>query len=129
MFFSLHKCISWHLLYAQLKTQIYGRKLTSLLLAFIGLLDYFQLDVFLLLDISSFYHNISSFVVWKLGLIIARYRKADLSLAGRTEEGPVAGRDGVIILSDSHGNRTGEDVQSKLLNPLVPIAFIKLMTV
>ena len=43
-----------------------------------------------------------------------------------TQERPVAGRDALIILSDSHGHWAGEDVQGELLNPFVPVAFIEL---
>lgn len=49
--------------------------------------------------------------------------------ARRSQEGPVTGRNGIIILSDSHGNRTWEDVQGELLNPLVPITLVELMTI
>ena len=48
------------------------------------------------------------------------------SLTVWPKEGPVAGRDGLVVLADGHGDRTGEDVQGELLNPLVPVAFVEL---
>jgi len=46
-----------------------------------------------------------------------------------SQEGPVTGRDALIILSDSHGHWTWEDVEGEFLNPFVPITFIELGTV
>ena len=48
------------------------------------------------------------------------------SLTVGPKEGPVAGGDGLVVLADGHGNGAGEDVQSELLNPLVPVALVEL---
>lgn len=52
-----------------------------------------------------------------------------ISLAFRTEEGPVTGRDGLVVLPHCHGYWTGENVEGEPLNPLVPVAFIELGTI
>ena len=43
-----------------------------------------------------------------------------------TEEGPVAGGDGLVVLANGHGNGAGEDVQGELFYPLVPVALVEL---
>ena len=48
------------------------------------------------------------------------------ALAIWTEEGPVAGRDGLVVLPDRHGHRAREDVEGELLDPLVPVALVEL---
>ena len=52
-----------------------------------------------------------------------------VSLALGSEEGPVAGRDGFVVLSYGHGHGAGEDVQGELLHPLVPVALVELCAV
>ena len=52
-----------------------------------------------------------------------------IALTVGSQEWPVAGRDGLVVLAHRHGHRAGEDVQGELLNPLVPVALVELSAV
>jgi len=49
-----------------------------------------------------------------------------ISLTVGAEEGPVASRDALIVLTNGHGHGTGEDVKGEALHPLVPVALVEL---
>jgi hypothetical protein len=52
-----------------------------------------------------------------------------IALTVGAKEGPVACRNALVILADSHGHGTGEDVEGEPLHPLVPVALVELRAV